>query len=1027
MNQSIIDDALARSFVPDELTQAMQAAATRIVTFYIDLVARKGSLETRQIYNQETTWRKHYPKIDHPRLRRLILTVRELAVPNDYQGIDAIGPLNDYRPTPSPLTYACLAGAERADRLEDRYIAWRLALPRSELTPNLAVAEIIFLCAYRGGMVLIATLNALVDAPLPLLLGEQIAQGNESMSEAWIVPPPEASLALRAFHQRYPDRHTLLPKTRNIAALMAAFVAELDPTLGVDVWLDAARHRVRRDAPDWLVSLICEQVTDTAALPSSRARLLSGLPQLVSDRRREGPDEPTATPGAATPPSTDLPAAPAASNAYLSGLRRTLTSSSSAPSDKASVLATLGTLRDKAPDTLCWLLAALVMHWLSHPTPPKPRSVARYLSALLHLPRVAGLQVPFIRRADGTWQADAACWEEILMLAADPRRCSDLSTPKELSRLHQFAAQHFPALEECDVEDIQDFNFPHHARAIVVTDREVSRAVARMQSTEPTLTGPCLLAEVAYAAGPRLRELTHARLSDLQVLNDGRLVLEIRSHRDRALKRLSSRRDIPLHALLAPDQHRRLHIHAKALHALGVPPTKTYLFATLDQPSTPPSRTHSYVLIDILRELTGDSSISFHSLRHSAANWLMLQMLCWEMPAIALLPVQGLDPQRFAPETVRALVLALCPEAASAPPGRLPATWTQSLARLLGHTSPRTALHDYLHLRSLYQSWVLARDLTAMPSTLVALLADVPERTLRRHIAKWKATASSGLREQVTAAQTLWLLHHQAIQKDVLRQHVYRGAVEEADVKGPLHGSLRIAAIPQLCSLGMAEFPAEEAAMAFGCSVQTVQRVYGALLRRMEGTLYAPALKLPVIPWRQEHMLDFRRLARALDRDRGTEHEHAALSRLVDAEKRWALDSDHDGATVLGFLFRVLPKEAMLYVELQAIAGSTANGMTIEQREQRWRALIRDAWGDRLKVIADPSSNAPTWRNRPKPRGPGPWIEWAHLRVGKLPWPPQAKCFERCPGYTRALHCLRVLYDLRTPAWKLYRSTDHVF
>lgn len=1021
MIQSIVDDALARSSFPNELAPTMQEAARRIATFYIDLVARNGSLEVRQIYNQETTWRKHHPKIDHPRLRRLILIVRELAVPHDYMGIDAIGPLNDYRPTPSPLSYACIAGAQLADRLEERYIAWRLALPRGKLTPDLAVAEIIFLCAYRGGMVLDDELNALAHAPLPLLLGEKIAHGDELMSEAWIVPPPEAGLALRAFQQRHPEYHSLLPRTQKIAALMPAFVAELDPTIGGSEWLDAAQHRARRDAPDWLVALMLEEVTDTAALPSSRARLLSGLPQLVSDRQVERPDEQTAMPWAATTPSADLPAAPATSTAYLSDLRRALLSSSPYPSDRASVLVTLERLRDKAPDTLCWLLAALVMHWLSHPNPPKPRSVARYLSALLHLPRVAGLQVPFVRRADGTWQADAACWENIMILAADPRWRSDLSTPKALFRLHQFAAQHFLALEECDLEDIQDFNFPHHARAIIVSDEEMSRAVTRMQSTEPTLTGPCLLAEVAYAAGPRLRELTHARLSDLRVLNDGRLVLEIRSHRDRALKRPSSRRDIPLHALLTPDQLRRLRIHVKALHALGMPPTKTYLFATLDQPSVPPSRTHCYVLIGILRELTGDKSISFHSLRHSAANWIMLQMLCWEIPGIALLPVQGLDPQRFAPEAVRALVLALCPEAASAPRGRLPATWTQSLARLLGHSSPRTSLHDYLHLRPLYQAWVLARDLMVMPSALIALLADVPERTLRRHIARWKATALSSLRNHVTAAQTLWVLHHGALQKDVRRQHVHTGVINEVGVKGPLHGSLRIAAIPRVSLLGMSAFPAEDTATAFGCPIQTVQRVYDAQVRRTDGAIYAPALKLPLIPRRREDLSDFRSLARALDRDHGTALEHEALSRFVDAEKRWALDSEHDGATVLGFLFRVLPKDAVVYVELQAIAESTANSMTTEQREHRWRALIDDAWGDRLKVIAWPQSKGPTWRDRPKPRGPGPWIEWAHLRVGKLPWPEGPKNFERCTGYTRALHCLRVLYDLRTPAWRLYR------
>lgn len=304
--------------------------------------------------------------------------------------------------------------------------------------------------------------------------------------------------------------------------------------------------------------------------------------------------------------------------------------------------------------------------------------------------------------------------------------------------------------------------------------------------------------------------------------------------------------------------------------------------------------------------------------------------------------------------------------------------------------------------------------------TLLARLADMPDRTQRRHIKQWRDAAPKGISETITCAQILWHIHHEAIQDKMVVRYVQHTWADEADAKETARGSLRIAAIPQACKLAMANIPVEKSAAAFGCPIASAQRVYDALLPKIVNGYHAPALDAPSIMSRTADLADFRKLACNLDRDRGKPHEHDALSRIINAENRWALDSDNDCIAVVGYLFRVLPKEGVVYVELQAMDGHNAD-VTTTQREQRWRDLITDPWGNRLQVIACPQGIGPTWRDRPKPRGPGPNTEWAHLRVGKLPWPEALHPFERCPGYTRALHCLRVLYDLRTPTWRVYR------
>jgi integrase len=1012
MTAVVADDVLARMSVPEELAQAMRQAAIEMVAFFDQLVARGGTLERRHLYNREHTWRKHHPDVKHSILRQLMLVVHEVVVRADYKGIDVPGPLTDYHPTPSPLSSLRQRDAAVADRLEKRYVAWRLNLPPAELTPDLAAAEILFLCVSRGGLVMEPTLEALAHMPLKTLICDDVPQGDESVDLPWIVPPPEASLALRAFQARYRDRETLL-REQQVANVLNSLLAKLDENVSFKQFLDAAKMRVRRDAPDWLVELILGRVTDTSLLPCSRARVMSGLPLLVHEHLKEVKDrkeEMTLTNGSW---SADFPAAPGVINVFLEELQKDLKDKRS---NRASIIDAVDRRRDAAPDPLCGLLASLAKHYLDT-YKAKPISVARYLSALRHVPRAAGLQMPFVCNEEGTWQADPQSWENILLAAADPRLSSDKQTPQQLFRLHRFATQHFPILEECDLEDIEDLNFPHRARAIVVTDEEVARAVDRVKVIKPAETGSCLLGEIAYASACRLRELTHARLSDLRIFPDGRLILEIRAHPDRSLKRRSSRRDIPLHELLSAGQQQRLRAHAKALTALDHPPTKTYLFAVLDRAQVPPSRDQCYHLVIALREVTGDQNITFHSLRHSAANWLMLQMLCWEIPGLASLPLQGLDPERFEPSRVASLVLALCPEAALSPPNRLPATWTQSLARLLGHSSPLTGLHYYLHLRPLYQSWVLSRDLEELPTELIALLADLPERTQRRQIKQWREAASTEMRKNVTRTQALWLIHWESVHANDLQRRVHQATSQQIGLRLPPRGSMRIAAVPIVGRLILSGLPARHIAEVMGCADESVQRICSALLPSVKDARRAPALRVPSLPRCKKDRVEFIKLAHVLDRHKPSPDEHDALSRLLSAEKRWVLASDKDCVTVLGFLFRVLPDDAVVFVELQQIDGHEV-GSPPTQREDRWRQLIANRWGDRLRVIAHPPNTGPSWRYRPEPRGPGLRLEWAHLRIGKLPWPERSLGFERCPGYTVALQCLRVAYDLRTPMWR---------
>src|SRR5690606_7746599 len=87
---------------------------------------------------------------------------------------------------------------------------------------------------------------------------------------------------------------------------------------------------------------------------------------------------------------------------------------------------------------------------------------------------------------------------------------------------------------------------------------------------------------------------------------------------------------------------------AQVMQACGV--AGAYLLANPRAPEAAPQGALMHLPIGRLRQVTGDSSITAHSLRHSMATWAALQMLLARCPGLHAYPAHVLCQAAFTPE-----------------------------------------------------------------------------------------------------------------------------------------------------------------------------------------------------------------------------------------------------------------------------------------------------------------------------------------------------------------------------------------
>lgn len=273
------------------------------------------------------------------------------------------------------------------------------------------------------------------------------------------------------------------------------------------------------------------------------------------------------------------------------------------------------------------------------------------------------------------------------------------------------------------------------ADANFLTEQEYHRVLEELSGRGPSGSYPVARARVmailAYRLGLRWEELQTRRLDDLHIEN-GHATLWVRRNPYFKGKTRSSIRKIPLELFLTPAELDEIvRFRHDAIHLAESRPTKDMLFAdpnALDRPPRP-DMTHVWIL-DAMRNQSGDQSLVFHHLRHSAATQLYCRLFV-DPPRHWRIHDWSLPSSRWYsdhPDTYASRVT--CRTATDG--ARLFA-----VSNLLGHIDPQTTMRHYIHLADLALS-AQVRHTLSIPPEVVARIDGIKRESVHRARSRYR-------------------------------------------------------------------------------------------------------------------------------------------------------------------------------------------------------------------------------------------------------------------------------------------------
>ncbi|MDZ7811334.1 MAG: tyrosine-type recombinase/integrase [Arhodomonas sp.] len=231
-------------------------------------------------------------------------------------------------------------------------------------------------------------------------------------------------------------------------------------------------------------------------------------------------------------------------------------------------------------------------------------------------------------------------------------------------------------------------------------DLQRATEILMMRAARPvSMAGTSELLRVAYWTGLRLGELAGLRLCDVTRIHSGDrssfwLEVLVRSHQGRRTKSESSRRRLPLNAVMPAGvgkEFAEYHWRKREANRRVDPRGNYYLFAAPGAEQVKPSEEEFREPIQkALRLATNDPTVVVHSLRHSFANNMLLAIEAdgasdpiWDFFA---------EPPRELIEVSEKIRRQLLYNEQ----GRRRDLF--SVAELLGHSSPQITLESYIHV-----------------------------------------------------------------------------------------------------------------------------------------------------------------------------------------------------------------------------------------------------------------------------------------------------------------------------------------
>lgn len=368
----------------------------------------------------------------------------------------------------------------------------------------------------------------------------------------------------------------------------------------------------------------------------------------------------------------------------------------------------------------------------------KPNSAATYLSTIGRDLILNGVELELDDLSAEDWRN---LYDKVLESAKNPELKSKRN--ERLATFHGFLVENYQApflyFEKVDGGKIR-------VASNIVSQYEYNDVMARIfrntSYSQRLRTQQRLLLMLGFRCGLRSQsEALSLQLVDLQ-RNVSHLELIVRNNEYGTVKSDKSTRRIPLITLLSKAEYAEFYawVQLRQREVVGQKIGNQLLFCRQGEDFdslTPKGSINS--ISQTMRAVTGDETLTFHSLRHSCANHMLLRLLADDFPGIA----QSEWVQENLPETpLRSVLLAQ-----TAP---LPTKKTlYAISQILGHIDPKETLDSYFHL----MDYVLGH---ALKSLSPVLSKQVQENLLGLSHESLKVTRNRfGLKKTTTASDLL--------------------------------------------------------------------------------------------------------------------------------------------------------------------------------------------------------------------------------------------------------------------------------
>ena len=240
-----------------------------------------------------------------------------------------------------------------------------------------------------------------------------------------------------------------------------------------------------------------------------------------------------------------------------------------------------------------------------------------------------------------------------------------------------------------------------NANARFLTENEYIQVLSQLTSQERSFADKTYTIGfmLAYRLGLRINEVTHIRIQDIHLpLSDSfddilqkpfSASIKVRSQEFNRLKTNNSTRTLPLHLLLSRMELKRLiEYFAERILSQGAKPSYFLLPSDRIDAGSVNAYNLSQRVVNVMRMVTGDNQIVFHSLRHAFANQLFA--LISQMNPVTPLPPHWQDcALTYSIEGALADVLFKH--------GKFSRCHAYQLMEWLGHYSPEMSLSAYVH------------------------------------------------------------------------------------------------------------------------------------------------------------------------------------------------------------------------------------------------------------------------------------------------------------------------------------------